>query len=65
MAAILLQSLLPFELRAARQAVSRCVPIPFQNYAKSEPLQNRRLDEVAIPAATAISPTFAGQRMVT
>jgi hypothetical protein len=49
MAAVLLQSLPPFELRAARQAVSRCVPNPFQNHAKSEPLQNRRLDEVANP----------------
>jgi hypothetical protein len=42
-----------------------CVPNPFQNYAKSESLWNHGSDEVAILAATAISPTFTGRRTVT
>ena len=41
-----------------------CVPNPFQNYAKSESLWNHGSDEVAILAATAISPTFTGRRTV-
>jgi hypothetical protein len=64
-AAVLLRSLSPFKLAAARQAVSRCVPNPLQYYAKYEPLQNHRSDEVAIPVDTTISPTFTGRRVVT